>query len=77
MEYQQYEEQFNKGYNDGYLLSRFEPDTLKIVMDNPEKDSPYFKGVTSGKTKHEHDLFLENRQKSRAINEQVRKPRMR
>lgn len=76
MEDKEYEKQYAAGYNNGYLLSRFEPMLFKDVLKRPDSEDPFSIGVKDGGLKHEHDLVLENIQKSRAMTKQ-NKPKMR
>lgn len=40
--------QFLKGFNNGYLLARHEPELSKQLTAQPNDHSPYFKGLISG-----------------------------
>lgn len=75
MEDNKTEERYINGYNDGYLLSRFEPDLLKKISKQPIEGNPYFDGMAAGSKAHARELFMENLQKSRAI-QQDHKPKM-
>ena len=69
MDEKQREETFIKGYNEGYLLSRFEPGLLKDVMKAKRENDPHFDGIKAGQKAHEKELFKENLNKARGVNE--------
>jgi len=75
MDDQKNEKRYVNGYNDGYILSRYEPELIKNMMQYTPKDNPYFEGMAAGKTAQERDLFMENLQKQRA-GQQTHKPKM-
>lgn len=77
MEEKKYEELYTKGFNEGYLISRFEPELSKKIANAPDTDNPYLKGLFAGKTTHERELFLQNLEKSRAVSRDVHRPKMR
>lgn len=70
MEEQQDYTAFTKGYNDGYLLSKYEPALLKEVMKTPQQDNPQFEGMLSGQRAQERKQFLDNVQNIRMLQEQ-------
>ena len=76
MDEKQKDARFTKGYNEGYLLSRFEPDLLKKITQKSKEYDPRFEGITAGRRAHERELFLEKLQKSRAMQQWIRRPRM-
>jgi hypothetical protein len=71
----EYQERFTKGFNEGYLLSRFEPQVYEQVMQKADSDNPYFRGMSDGHRKHEREVFESNLRNSRRLNEQL-KPKM-
>jgi hypothetical protein len=75
MDEKKYEEQYSKGYNDGYLLSRFEPDLYKKINSVADTEGPYFQGLKAGNQAMERDLLLQNMKQTREHREQ-QKPRM-
>ena len=46
------EQQFTKGFNNGYLLAKHEPVLLKQLL-IAKNDNEYFKGLVSGKKEHD------------------------
>ncbi len=77
MEDSQFEEQFTKGYNNGYLLSHYEPGLMNKLSLSGGDENPYIKGMGEGKRAHERELFLENVEKSRAMTQENKRPKMR
>ncbi len=76
MKNKDHDDQYTAGFNDGYLISRFEPLQFKEIMKRPQSDDPYQLGIREGGLHHEHSLMLENIQKAREMTGQ-QKPRMR
>lgn len=71
-----YEQKLTKGFNDGYLLSRFDPDLYKQIMRDANKEHPYFKGMVAGQVEVQKEVFRQMLQQSRQ-KPQERKPKMR
>lgn len=76
MDDKQQEQQYTNGYNNGYILSRFEPQLYKQVTAHCDSDKPYFKGMIEGHKAHEQELFLKNLEQSRKVRGEAR-PKMR
>ena len=71
------DEEFIKGANTGYLLSKYDPDLLKMLLKQKNVGSEYMEGMQFGRQEHERELFQENLAKSRAINQGPKKgPRL-
>jgi hypothetical protein len=47
------EQQFTKGFNNGYLLAKHEPELLKQLLAINKDNNDYLKGVASGKKEHD------------------------
>jgi hypothetical protein len=47
------EQLFAKGFNQGYLLARYEPDILTSVLKNNNPINSYFSGLSFGKKEFE------------------------
>jgi uncharacterized membrane protein YgcG len=47
------EQQYIKGFNNGYLLSQHEPELLQQILQSPIKDNDYFNGLKSGHKEYE------------------------
>ena len=77
MEEKKYEQLYTKGFNEGYLISRFEPELAKKITKASDDENPYRKGLFAGKTCHERELFMQNLEKSRAVSKEVNRPKMR
>jgi len=45
-----------KGFNNGYLLARHEPELAAQLMANPNGDNAYFKGLAGGKEQYEKEV---------------------
>ena len=56
MNAQEQEQQYIKGFNNGYLLSKHEPDLAAQLTANPNDHSEYFKGLVSGKQEYEKEV---------------------
>lgn len=73
----EYEALYVKGFNDGYLLSRFEPDLYKKISNAGDKEQPYFNGLQQGHRQVQKELFRQSLNDSRQLNEELkRKPRL-
>ena len=49
---------FQRGFNDGYQMARFEPDLLKqILKSKGSNDNEYLEGLDNGKRQHEKELI--------------------
>lgn len=72
MKEKDYEALYTQGYNQGYLLSRFEPDLYKKVIQAGNTEQPYFKGMQQGHQQCQRELFLANLKNSRKLNEQMK-----
>jgi|GEM_PF-1971679 len=75
MDEKQYELLLSKGYSNGYLLSRFEPELYTKIVSGCDESKPYFAGMIMGQKAAEREMFLENLTNTRKINEQL-KPKM-
>lgn len=58
------EKQYAKGFNDGYQLSKHEPDLLNKLMKSATATNDYIQGLQQGKKQHEREKLLEQMQKS-------------
>jgi len=76
MEDKELEKLYVEGYNNGYLLSRYEPQLFKKVVTNVQSKNVYHSGLEAGGLAHAREVYMENVQKSRSITEQ-NKPKMR
>lgn len=76
MEDKELEKLYVEGYNNGYLLSRYEPQLFKQVVTNIQSKNVYYSGLEAGGQAHAKEMFMENVQKSRTISEQ-HKPKIR
>lgn len=75
MENQEFEQKYIDGYNNGYLLSRFEPALYKQISSQCDKEQPYFQGMIEGHRAHEQELFLKNLEHSRQLRQQMKPKR--
>jgi len=76
MENKEQEQLYTEGYNNGYLLNRFEPELYKKLMEGQQDKNIYFEGMREGGKAQAAELFLENLQKGRDMSEKPG-PRMR
>jgi len=44
-----------KGFNNGYLLAKHEPNLAAQLVTNPNDHNPYFKGLVSGKQEYDKE----------------------
>lgn len=73
----EYEALYAKGFNDGYLLSKFKPDLYRQISTAGDKDQPYFTGLQQGHRQVQREVFLQSLKDSRQLNEELKhKPRM-
>jgi capsule polysaccharide export protein KpsE/RkpR len=75
MDDKKFEEQYTNGYNDGYLLSRFEPDLYKKISSVADTEAPYFQGLKAGNQALQRELLVQHMKHTREQNQQ-QKPRM-
>lgn len=50
------EEKYTKGFNNGYLLARHEPELAAKLMANPNEQNPYFRGLVGGRAQYEQEV---------------------
>ncbi|HEY1011008.1 MAG TPA: hypothetical protein VGE58_12895 [Daejeonella sp.] len=73
----EYEALYAKGFNDGYLLSKYKPDLYRQISTTGNAEHPYFNGLQQGHRQVERELFLQSLQDSRQLNEELKhKPKM-
>jgi hypothetical protein len=65
MEDNEKDQRYINGFNDGYLLSRFEPQLMKKIGRQSMEGNPYFEGMTTGAKVYEQEKFLQQLGKSR------------
>ena len=53
---EQQEQQYIKGFNSGYLLSKHEPTLAAQLTATANEHNPYFKGFVSGKQEHNKEV---------------------
>ncbi len=49
--------QYLKGFNNGYLLAKHEPELAKQLANHPNEHNAYFKGLVSGKEQYEKEAL--------------------
>lgn len=47
------EQQFIKGFNNGYLLAKHEPELVEKLLISKNENNEYYKGISEGKKQHE------------------------
>ena len=50
------DEQYTKGFNNGYLLARHEPELAAKLAANPNEQNPFFRGIAGGKAQYEKEV---------------------
>ncbi len=48
--------QFLKGFNEGYLLAKHEPELAALITGNQNDHNGYFKGLTGGKQEYDKEV---------------------
>ena len=51
------EEHYIKGFNNGYLLAKHEPDLAGQLTAYPNAENAYFGGLTEGKAQYEREVL--------------------
>lgn len=77
MEDQEKEQRYTNGFNDGYLLSRFEPQLMEKIGKQSMEGNPYFEGMTAGSRLYQQEKFLQQLEKSRENMKQNHTPKPR
>lgn len=50
------EQLYTKGFNDGYLLARHEPDLAAQLTASPNDHNAYFNGLVGGKQEYDKEM---------------------
>lgn len=50
------EQLYTKGFNNGYLLARHEPDLAAKLTASPNEQNAYFRGLMFGKQEYEKEV---------------------
>ncbi|KAB2879764.1 hypothetical protein F9K33_07980 [bacterium] len=50
------EELIQKGFNDGYLLAKYQPELAVKLAQQQNPQSPYYTGLVSGKAEYEAEV---------------------
>jgi len=50
------EKLFTKGFNDGYLMARHEPELVAQLSLTPNNHDPYYNGLVYGKGEYEKEV---------------------
>lgn len=73
------QEEYQRGYNEGYIVAKYEPELLK-QYDLSEKNSigdPYITGIINGKSQYERESILEQIKKSKELQREREKTKSR
>lgn len=54
-----------KGFNNGYILAKEEPELFEQIMKTPNEDKEYFKGLKAGGKEFIKEKFKDQLQKDR------------
>jgi len=49
------DKKFTKGFNNGYLLAKYQPDLFEKIEKSSNPANEYFKGMLSGGKEYEHE----------------------
>lgn len=60
------EQQFIKGFNAGYQLSKHEPELLERILKSPTEDVEYLHAMRLGKKQHDREKLLEQLKKKQS-----------
>ena len=66
------EQQYKKGFNAGYLLSKNEPELLKQLLSNPNNQNEYFEGLVLGQKQFDREQLLAQVKQSQQSKEKGR-----
>lgn len=50
---EQQEQEFTKGFNNGFLIAQYESEIASMVVKDIKSDSHYFQGLIAGKQEYE------------------------
>lgn len=50
------EQLYTKGFNNGYLLAKHEPELAARLTATPNEQNPFFNGLASGKQQYEKEV---------------------
>lgn len=50
------DQKYIKGFNNGYVLAKHEPDLMAQLTANPNEHSEYFKGLLAGKDEYDKEM---------------------
>lgn len=74
---QEKEQRYTNGFNDGYLLSRFEPKLMEKISKQSMEGNAYFEGMTAGSKVYQQESFLQQLKESRENMKQSHTPKPR
>jgi hypothetical protein len=64
---EQTEQEFNKGFNNGYLLAKYEPEVASMLVKDMSGQGDYFQGLVAGKQEYElNKSYLQVKDNDRA-----------
>ena len=66
------EQLFTRGFNDGYILARYEPNLLTLVIGKINQANDYFSGLISGQKEYELESQINDLSKLRQSKNQER-----
>jgi hypothetical protein len=49
------DKKFTKGFNNGYLIAKYQPDLFEKIEKSSNSGNEYFKGMLSGKKEYDHE----------------------
>lgn len=55
------EKQFIKAFNDGYLLSKHEPELLNAILQGDRSNTPYIQAMALGKEQYDKDKAIDEK----------------
>ncbi len=66
------EQLFTRGFNDGYILARYEPNLLTLVIGKINQANDYFSGLISGQKEYDLESQINDLSKLRQSKNQER-----
>lgn len=55
---EEFEKQYAKAYNNGYMLEKHEPELFSNILKTAKTDSPYFEALQEGQRQQQRDQYI-------------------
>jgi len=66
---EEFEKEYAKAYNNGYMLEKHEPELLGNILKTAKADNPYFEAMQEGQRQQQRDQYIQNREQEQAERE--------